>query len=272
MDRLAELERRWSRFEPTSEVSRANEQAGAPVEVSDDTFLLCTLAEQAHRLTGGAFNPLLGNHLSALGYDRSFELIGSGHLHEEPQPDPSSGVAITCDEATRTVTIPHGHRFDPGGLGKGLAADLVVEELITHGAAGALVDLGGDVRVAGESPREGGWSIGIEDPHTPGRELLRVGLSDGAVASSSRLRRCWSHHGESVHHVLDPHGKPLRNGIAAVSVLADRGWRAEMITKHAFVAGSDEGLAVLDQHDVDGVIVRDDGTQVRTKALLHRAA
>ena len=77
-----------------------------------------------------------------------------------PASLPCPGCAdITWDEVECTVSLPAGIRFDPGGIGKGLAADIVTEELITDGAAGALVSVGGDVRVRGKPPTGTTWDL-----------------------------------------------------------------------------------------------------------------
>jgi len=60
-----------------------------------------------------------------------------------------------------TVRLPAGTGFDAGGIGKGLAADLVTTEAIAAGADGICVNLGGDLRVAGTGP-DGAWTVGIE--------------------------------------------------------------------------------------------------------------
>ena len=73
------------------------------------------------------------------------------------------------------MTLPPGVGFDPGGIGKGLAADLVVDLLLDGGAAGACVDLGGDGRMAGEPPT-GGWRVGIGNPYVDGELIAVVGL------------------------------------------------------------------------------------------------
>jgi thiamine biosynthesis lipoprotein len=73
--RLDDLERRWSRFIATSEISRMNAHAGAPVVVSADTFLLLTLAVNAWRRTHGLFDPTVLAAVQALGYDRDFALV-----------------------------------------------------------------------------------------------------------------------------------------------------------------------------------------------------
>ena len=55
--RLEELEARWSRFRPDSEISRLNERPGVPVVVSPDTYQLIERALDGWRLTGGPVRP-----------------------------------------------------------------------------------------------------------------------------------------------------------------------------------------------------------------------
>ena len=46
------------------------------------------------------------------------------------------------------AAAPRGMCLDAGGIGKGLAADLVVDVLMERGALGASVSIGGDVALA----------------------------------------------------------------------------------------------------------------------------
>src|SRR2546428_658254 len=78
------------------------------------------------------------------------------------------------------VRLPVGTGFDPGGIGKGLAADSVVDELRADGAAGVCVNIGGDVRVEGDSPSGEAWTVAVEHPDRPGA-IARVGIRRGAV-------------------------------------------------------------------------------------------
>src|SRR3954469_22776878 len=55
--RVEDLERRWSRFRPDSELQRLNAGAGGPVRVSADTRVLVEAAIDAWRDTGGRFAP-----------------------------------------------------------------------------------------------------------------------------------------------------------------------------------------------------------------------
>jgi FAD:protein FMN transferase len=128
-------------------------------------------------------------------------------------------------------------QFDPGGIGKGLAADIVTEELLDAGAAGALVSVGGDVRVRGEA--EGtAWTIAVDDAAHPGVELVRIGLQDGAVATSSRLQRRWQTRTGAAHHLIDPvTGIPALTPLVAVTAVTADAWWAEVVAKAVLIGG-----------------------------------
>ncbi len=265
--RLTQLEARWTRFSPDSELSRLNESAGHPVMVSPDTYRLIEHAVTAWKRTGGRYDPTLLHSLTSLGYDRSFTTI------EQPSrtittPRGGSVAAIDLNPGLNAVTLPSGMGIDPGGIGKGLAADLLVEELLSRGATGAMVNLGGDIRVAGTPPDEAtGWSITVADPFAQERELLRVEIPAGAVATSSRLQRQWtSTDGDTLHHLLDPDtGRPIDNDIAAVTVVAGEAWWAEALTKAVFTAGVANGLDQLT--NASGIIIDLDGNRHTTPDL-----
>ena len=74
--RIDQLEDRWSRFRPDSEISRLNRRAGTPVVVSPDTVGLVERATEAWRFSGGAFDPTVLGPMIRAGYDRSFDQLG----------------------------------------------------------------------------------------------------------------------------------------------------------------------------------------------------
>jgi FAD:protein FMN transferase len=259
--RLEELERRWSRFLPGSEVTRLNRRAGHPVAVSSDTRLLVRRALEGHALTAGAFDPTLLGAVMRAGYDRSFEELHDASGRRAPLSLLRTGAdEIELDEVAGTVCLPRRVGFDPGGLGKGLAADLVVEELRSCGAAGACVNVGGDLRVSGTAPDGRAWRVEVEDP-LGGDPLAILAVVEGAVATSSRLRRRWvGADGDERHHLIDPRlGQPAATPNVAATVVSAHGWRAEILAKAVLldVRGHDDGLALVDEFGAAGLLVRD---------------
>jgi thiamine biosynthesis lipoprotein len=264
--RVEELERRWSRFRPDSEVSALNAGAGAFVVVSPETRTLVRRAVEAWRLSGGTFDPTMLAALVAAGYGRSFE---DGPI---AMPVPSGLPPMTlagCSDIVidgDAVCLPAGTGFDPGGIGKGLAADLVAEEVLAEGAAGVCVNAGGDVRVAGDRPDDesGGeaWTIAVEHPRATAPVAL-LGLKAGAVATSTTLLRAWVLDGRPAHHLIDPAtGRPSDSDLTLASVVTGRAWRAEVLAKTVLLRGGRWAFDVLDD-DAEALIVDRDGV-IRT--------
>lgn len=264
--RLASLEARWSRFRTGSDVSELNREAGRWVPVSDETVLLLQRSLQAARATEGRFDPTVGAALLAHGYDRTFAEVPAraGRITPVAVVD-GAWPAIEIDVAGSAACIPAGTTFDPGGIGKGLAADLVAEELAGQ-ADGILVNLGGDLRVCGAAADPAGWVISVDDPHRAHGELGRLAIRSGAVATSSRLARCWSTADGPAHHIIDPTtGRPAAGDVAAVTVVAQEAWWAEAQATSLFLAGPDG----LDRSDpsVEALMVLRDGSHLTTPAL-----
>jgi thiamine biosynthesis lipoprotein len=268
-ERIDDLDRRWSRFRPASEIGRINHGAGSPVVVSRDTLALIRRSLEAFVATEGRFDPTVLGDLIRAGYDRSFELL---------DPDAAAGrssltagaSAISVDLAGSSVRLPDGVGFDPGGIGKGFAADIVVEELLSVGAHGACVNVGGDIRAEGSGPGGANWCIALEDDHVGlgTRDLLS--LRSGAVATSSRLRRAWGPLGDRRHHLIDPRtGAPSDGEIDTVTVVAAEGWQAEAATKAASLGSVRDGLRAIERLGVEGIVTTRDGIRHVTGGL-HR--
>src|SRR5699024_3281433 len=123
--RIRGLERRWSRFLDTSELNVLNHSEGRPTVVSDDTFELVTRAVTAWHAPAGRYDPTVGPALTAHGYDRDFRdiagIVSPAPATVEPAPGPA-GIHLV--PGINAVTLPVGVTIDPGGIGKGLAADL----------------------------------------------------------------------------------------------------------------------------------------------------
>jgi FAD:protein FMN transferase len=256
-ERIEELEALWSRFRPASEVSVLNALAGIPVCVSPETIALVQRAVDGLRMTDGRFDPTVLGAVVRAGYDRTYSEVDPSAL-----PDDARGLGaplIEVDPVARLVRLPEGVGFDPGGIGKGLAADLVVRELADR-VDGICVNLGGDLRVQGVAPDRGGWAVEIEDPFGgPSRGV--VSLFDGAVATSARTKRVLA----GGHHLIDPTtSDPAKVGIASATVIAGQGWIAEVLAKAAFLAGPTESTLLLERAGVDGMVVLDDGDERRS--------
>jgi len=242
---IAELERleaMWSRFRPTSELSRLNAADGAPCLVSGPTVMLLEALQRAWELTDGRFDPTVGQALGRLGYGQAWPLLAPPI--RLPRAEASTGLAgASLELHDGMVQLPPGVTLDAGGLGKGLAADIVATELLQRGADGVLVNVGGDLRVIGTPPAGDDWLVAVEHPDHPDEldhALTHLGLTGGGIATSTAARRRWSTlDGTPVHHLIDPATSlPAVTTRRQVTVVAGCAWWAEALAKVAFLDGT----------------------------------
>jgi thiamine biosynthesis lipoprotein len=260
MAEIERLEACWSRFQAASELCALNRQAGRPVPISVTLWAAIDAAATAWRVTEGRFDPTILAALVSLGYDRTFAAVAL----DRSGPPHAAAVAgfgqVELDPTSRQVTLPRGVGLDLGGIGKGLAADLVVDELLARGARSVSVSLGGDVRVAGEGPHaDGCWLVPVLSP-SDDVELGVFPLVDDALVQSTTCIRSWRAGGRVLHHLIDPRtGWPADTGVMAVVVTGPRAAEAEAFAKAALVAGPEAGPALLEGAGLDGWFITADG-------------
>ncbi len=240
-DELRLADRTYSRFRPDSELMRLAGRDGRPTVVSPLLAAAVSLAVRAAAATDGLVDPTVGGALVAMGYDRDFaELAASAEPPGTARPA-EGAQAVSVDTGRSVVRVPSGVLLDLGATGKALAADRAATAAAAASGCGVLVNLGGDIRVAGTSP-SAGWAIGIADDHrAAARETAQtVAIRDGAIATSSVVTRRWTRAGASFHHILDPtRGRPAEVVWRTVSVSARTCVAANTASTAAIVAGSD---------------------------------
>lgn len=240
-DEIERLEALWSRFRPTSEISMLNANRGNAVKVSQETFNLVSKSLEGYRLTHGRVDPTVLGDLLRAGYSDTIEAVIARPRTETSVLVRGASRIETALHA-QTIKLPHNVGFDPGGIGKGLAADLVAELLMDRGADGVCVNLGGDLRVAGVGPDGDRWLIEIAgDPS----ETIAIGA--GGVATSCTYKRAWVTSDGPRHHLIDPAtGSSAETDVQATAV-AGKAWYAEIAAKSALLAPPGEQLDAFDE-------------------------
>ncbi|MEV7043155.1 FAD:protein FMN transferase [Amycolatopsis sp. NPDC051061] len=240
-----------SRFRADSEISRLHEQAGRQVRVGELLAEALGAALRAARLTGGLVDPTVGSAVRALGYDRDFALVAGVASEKQcanpvshstaADPAPAPGWhRVLFDPALRLVVLPRGVHLDLGATAKALAADRAASRIHAALGCGVLVNLGGDLRVAGPEPA-GGWQVALGDDHADAvtRPAALIALNTGGLATSGTANRRWRHAGRTVHHIVDPRtGDVAKPRWRTVSVAAMSTVDANTASTAAIVLGT----------------------------------
>jgi len=248
---FAEQEQRFSRFRDDSELSAVNRADTEPVQVTRPFAELVTCALRAAADTEGLFDPTVLPAMIAAGYDRSFEDV-IVTAREVLRPAAPTGRWREVELEDDLLRLPAGVSLDLGGIAKGWTVDRAASR-VAHLLPWGIVDAGGDLCVFGDIPPEG-VEIGVEHPSDPHAEVLRLALTDGALATSSTARRSW---GPNLHHLIDPRtGRPALTDVVQATVWAPTCVEAEVAAKVALLGGP----GALDR--VASTLVLRDGTVI----------
>jgi len=257
-----DVEERFSRFRPSSELSRLNDMSGRRVTVSTEMFHLLDQCRRFHRVSGGLFDPAILLDLEAAGYDRSFELVASPAAEGNrtpPTPGHGSIADMDLDRGRLTVQAPPGVQLDLGGIGKGYAVDRAAQVLTPM--TDFLIDAGGDIFASGHGPDGDGWLVAVANPLQEDGQLGVVRLRGEALATSTVTRRRWQRNGRWLHHLIDPGtGEPALTDSLSVSVIAPSGVEADIFAKVALLLGSEKGKRFIDAQGAHALFVGSDGS------------
>ncbi len=261
-----EFDAALSRFKPDSELCALNADERERVPVSPLMLRAVAAGIEAARRSDGLVDPTLVGEIEATGYRSSraglagaplTEALAAAPPRRPARPNPGSRWRqLRIDEQAGEVVRPPGLRFDTGGTGKGLCADLLAASL--RGYPRFIVDCGGDIRIGGADALANPYEVYVEHPLSGERvHVLRLGF--GGVATSGLNVRIWREEsGRYLHHLLDPaSGEPAWTGLIGATALGDTALEAETLSKLALLSGPEGGREALAAHG--GLLVHDSG-------------
>ncbi|WNM35838.1 FAD:protein FMN transferase [Streptomyces sp. Li-HN-5-11] len=262
---LAAIDAACSRFRPDSELSRVNAAGGAVLQVTGLFAEALDVALHAAEQTDGVVDPTVGAAVTALGYDVTFAALRPQDVRPVRVAGPSPGRrAVEWDRAARRLRLPPGTALDLGATAKALAADRAARRAAEVADCGVLVNLGGDISVAGQAP-PGGWRVAIADDHAAPDTGARptVSITEGGLATSGTTVRTWRRGSRTLHHIVDPATGDVPAPVwRTVSVAAASCVAANTAGTEAVVLG-ERALGRLSRAGLPARLVRVDGTVER---------
>ncbi|HIL00771.1 MAG TPA: FAD:protein FMN transferase [Myxococcales bacterium] len=242
---------RMSTWEKDSELSRFNAtESTGPFSVSPPVLELLGVAQRVSLLSEGAFDVTVGPLVDAWGF-------GS----RDPAPSPPSQATLQrllgrvgyrgldLNPTTGHLAKSHpGMRVDVSAIAKGYGVDRVGEALERLGHRDYLVEVGGELLARGRRNDGRAWRVAIERPSEEVGTLHRVlELHDRAMATSGDYRNYYEANGQRVSHTIDPRtGRPIRHGLASVSVIHESATWADAWATALNVLGPEAGYALAE--------------------------
>ncbi|MDX1908021.1 MAG: FAD:protein FMN transferase [Bacteroidia bacterium] len=244
---MQRIERLLTVFDPASEVSQVNAQAGlSPVKVSPEVYALIGRCQTISRLSQGAFDLTAGALQALYQFKRG----------EQPMPD-----RATRAEALRRTGYQHirllppdqvmlvrtGMRIGFGAVGKGYGADATRKILTAAGVRSGWINASGDLTAWGTSPGGAPWRVGIANPRQPDQVLHWLPVDGTAVATSGDYEQYVTIGGVRYAHTVNPRtGYPVR-GVQSVTIVSPSAELSDALATAVTVMGPQAGLYLIDQ-------------------------
>ncbi|HFU4138046.1 TPA: FAD:protein FMN transferase [Streptococcus suis] len=242
-----------------SDVYRINQAAGKEaVKVDDRTFEVIEKAIETSEESDGLFDISIGAVTN---------LWKIGDEDARKPSDEEIQAALPCinykdialDKENQSVYIKKGMTLELGAISKGYIADKVRELFESKGITTAIINLGGNVVVMGDSPKtQKGWNVGVQDPdQVRGATVGSVPETHDSVVTSGIYERYIEVDGVKYHHILDPKtGYPVENDISGVTVFSKTSVQGDALSTTLFLLGVEKGLAFINQMDgVEAVFI-----------------
>lgn len=250
-----------SPFEKASVVSAVN--AGQDVEADLMFCEVLDLSQRVCSVSGGAFDPTVAPLVNLWGFGYR---EGASDIPDSAQIDSalmSVGVR-DCHIGTdmRVRKKNPGTEFNFSAIAKGYGVDMIAEMLRRNGCTDYMVEVGGEIALAGDGPSGDKWNIQIdapvEDGGMPGvNRLTTMRLTDRCIATSGNYRNHRSTSEGDVGHTISPvTGRPVATSTLSATVLAPTTALADALATSIMAMPLDSARKMLRSlPEVDALIV-----------------
>ncbi|MFL2770852.1 MAG: FAD:protein FMN transferase [Rhodospirillaceae bacterium] len=250
------IDRSMSLYRDDSELVALNSKAG--------THNIALSRPMANILSASVFFANLSNGAFDVTIQPIVDLWGFYEVEEAAVPPQEEITRIlntvgmehfALDLTARIVSLESETQIDLGAIAKGYAVDQAIEVLQARGVSAALVNLGGTIRVFGNSKMNREWIVGVKHPRK-NRLLGEVRLVNGAISTSGDYDRFFEVDGERYSHIIDPRSGYPSEGMTGLTVIASTATAADALSTAAFVLGPRDGMELLARCDaIEGLLV-----------------
>jgi len=269
---VGRVDLQMSTWKTDSDLNRLNAAAEQEwLSVPKELATVLAAALRVSQQSNGAFDIAVGDLVDAWGFGPGEQAVTEQVLAAAlPRSRLSAAAALVVDPQRNQVRKRAPLRLDLNGIAKGFGVDELARCLEGFGITCYLVGIDGEMRARGVKPGAQPWVVAIEKPCRGVREVMGVmELSDAAIATSGDYRQWVEVNGQRYAHTMNPvTGAPLRNPLAAVSVVAASCMLADAWATALLVLGAIEGPRLAQERGMDALFVLHDGEQFKEISIV----
>lgn len=219
----------------------------------DDHFVtVFKKAQEIYQHTDGAFNPALGPLITAWGFDAELPRNLSSVEVDSLLNIVDFDAFVLDPQASHLVKKRQHVALNFSAIAKGYGVDAVALWLEHNGVSSYFVEIGGEIRTAGQNPAGRPWRTGIDRPEAvegqPRTLQAVIPLRESAMATSGNYRNFYVRDGVKYVHTINPAtGYPEISTLLSATVLAEDCMTADAYATAFMVMGLEQAIQFVEQ-------------------------
>lgn len=260
--RLVEINQLMSTYIQNSELSQLNRHpANHAFAISPATEYVLQEALSLYALSNGMLDVTVGPLVNLWGFGPTYRANNIPSAEQLELAMRHVGIdKFILNPGSVTKFHPNVY-IDLSTIAKGYGVDEIAELLGTLGYANYLVEIGGEMRVAGTKPNNENWLIAIEKPVSNERSIQRViSIGNNAIATSGDYRNYFEENGIRYSHLINPKtGYPIQHKLVAVTVVAELSIHADGLATALMVLGTEPAMALAEDEGIAALFITKEG-------------
>ena len=246
-----------STYKTQSTLSQINQNK--TVKLDSDFIKVFKRGQEISKQTNGAFDMTVAALVNVWGFG----------FKDSAFPDSTQIDSLMQYVGYQTIKLKNGQviktykntMIDASAIAKGYGVDAVAELFEGLGIKNYLIEIGGEIRLKGQSSKSKKWTIGIDKPiddkFNEASEVQEIiALSQGAIATSGDYRQFYYKNGRKYSHTINPKtGYPVNHNVLSTSVYTNDCASADAYATSFMVMPLDSTKAFAKKHPELGVYI-----------------
>ena len=262
---LRDINKQMSTWDEESEISKLNRnKSDSLIKVSADLYSVIKESLKISKKTQGAFDVTIFDLMSLWGF-------GPKANNDYPSDSvilnalKSSGWDKLILEDKGILKKNPNLKLDLNAIAKGYTVDKVHQKIVEMGFKDVFVEIGGEVKCSGQNKFEKKWRVGLEDPISSSKNIIKIiNIENRAMATSGNYRNFVDLNGSILGHTIDPRiGKPIKSEVLSVTVLSSSCMKADAWATALMVMSFKKGKEMIKiEDDIDVFWILDKGNNI----------
>ncbi|PCJ18588.1 MAG: hypothetical protein COB02_10645 [Candidatus Cloacimonadota bacterium] len=248
---LRDLNQSMSTYIKDSEISKFNSfQSIEPMTISSGLWFMVNEAFKVSKLSNGGYDVTVGPLLREYGFGPN------KRVNSIPTKETINSIKtyigykkVKLLEDFQIKKLHPKIQLDLNSIAKGYGVDLICKFLDKSKIENYLVEIGGEIKAKGKSPRDDNWHIGINQPVRGSKSdqfYSVVPIINQSMATSGNYRSFVKSKDKILGHIIDPiTGKPIQTEVLSATIFAKDCYYADALATMSMVSGLDKSIKIL---------------------------